>query len=435
MPKCVHGSQEDPDELTSTLSWHNAAPSHIILHFGCNLSTLVIYEFGKVCYTDLPSTAVQQPAYGPLRGAMVLFLTQISPGRSQLHKSHVFVLCAVAYLWHSIQAHNDAFPGRLGTTLPDRSQRLVTCFKSWHCLCRITQLYPTGKPNISQENIIFPVSPVFYFMDWISSFPVTRHVLEYTQKQLCAVLRSGSVPQHIGFIMDGNRRYARMNKMETKEGHSAGFDTMARLLEVCYDCGVQAATVFAFSIENFNRSEYEIEWLMKLAKSKMKQVVDNGELCHKYGVKIRILGNLKLLPADVRESLLEAQEMTKNNARAVLNICCPYTARDDITHAIKNIIARGHDPEDITQDLVSENLYTAGVPKLQLLIRTSGVYRLSDFMLWEAVDEDCDVEILSVLWPQFTPLLMLWVLFKWGWNRAGRARRNKRLLVNHGKDD
>ncbi|KAG7746837.1 hypothetical protein KL911_003979 [Ogataea haglerorum] len=110
MPQCVHGSQEDPDELTATLSWHNAAPSHNILHFGCNLSTLVIYEFGQVCLADLPSTAVQQPAYGPLRGAMVLFLTQISPGRSQLHKSHVFVLCAVAYLWHSIQAHNGRIP-------------------------------------------------------------------------------------------------------------------------------------------------------------------------------------------------------------------------------------------------------------------------------------------------------------------------------------
>ncbi|KAG7740557.1 hypothetical protein KL929_003431 [Ogataea haglerorum] len=153
----------------------------------------------------------------------------------------------------------------------------------------------------------------------------------------------------------------------------------------------------------------------------------------------------ELQPQRVRDRVAHEAGQVQNETgggqrRAVpqvrlLNICCPYTARDDITHAIKNIIARGHDPEDITQDLVSENLYTAGVPKLQLLIRTSGVYRLSDFMLWEAVDEDCDVEILSVLWPQFTPLLMLWVLFKWGWNRAGRARRNKRLLVNHGKDD
>ncbi|KAH3669461.1 hypothetical protein OGAPHI_001582 [Ogataea philodendri] len=235
--------------------------------------------------------------------------------------------------------------------------------------------------------------------------------------------------------MDGNRRFAKINKMETNEGHSAGFDTMARLLEICYDCGVEAATVFAFSIENFNRPEYEIEWLMKLAKSKMKQVIEHGELCDRYGIRIRILGNVKLLPHDVRDSLLEAQEMTKNNTRAVLNICCPYTARDDMTHSIKTILAKGYDPEMIDQDLIADNLYTGGIPRLQLLIRTSGVYRLSDFMLWEAVDVDCDIEILSVLWPQFTPTLMLWTLFKWGWNRSSRTRRNDRLLQRHEKDD
>ncbi|ODV87526.1 hypothetical protein CANARDRAFT_174566 [[Candida] arabinofermentans NRRL YB-2248] len=255
-------------------------------------------------------------------------------------------------------------------------------------------------------------------LDWVSTFPLTRHIAAFGKNQLCNILRSGPIPQHIGFIMDGNRRYARQRNMEMKEGHSAGFDSMAKLLEICYDCGVKAATVFAFSIENFNRSDYEIEWLMKLAKSKFKQIVDNGELCEKYGVKIRILGNIMLLPSDVRQVLLEAQEITKNNKRAILNVCCPYTSRDDITHAIKKIIVENYNSDDIDENLISNNLYTGQVPKLDLLIRTSGVYRLSDFMLWESVDLDCEIEILSILWPQFTPQMMIWILLKWSFNKT-----------------
>lgn len=262
--------------------------------------------------------------------------------------------------------------------------------------------------------------------EWVSSFPLTQYLQERMKKHVCKALRSGPVPQHVGFIMDGNRTYAKRKNIEAKEGHSAGFDSMAKILEVCYDCGVKSATVFAFSIENFKRSSYEINWLMELAKTKFKQVVGNGELCEQFGIQIRILGDLDLLPQDVRDSLLEAQEITKNNTRAILNVCWSYTSRHDMAQSVRKITGLYSSKKDTTvntikdinEDLISSQLYTGGSPPLGLLIRTSGVHRLSDFMLWECCREGCDIEIVDVLWPQFSPLDMIWLLVKWSFNKT-----------------
>lgn len=282
------------------------------------------------------------------------------------------------------------------------------------------------KQNLSNKG--HGVSFVTVMTDWISSFPLTQHAAKFAKEQICKVISTGPVPRHIGFIMDGNRRYARKNKMELKEGHSAGFDSMAKILETCYDCGVEAVTVFAFSIENFSRSRYEVKWLMDLGKAKFKQVIGNGELCEKYGIRIRILGNTSLLPKDLREVLKNAEEMTKNNKRAILNVCWPYTSRDDMTNAIRKIVASGCSSERITEDTISSNLYSGGLSRMDLLIRTSGVYRLSDFMLWECVHPDCEIEIVSVLWPEFSPTKMVWILLKWGFYRTYYGHRMAKLI-------
>ncbi|KAG0674713.1 cis-prenyltransferase [Pichia californica] len=266
--------------------------------------------------------------------------------------------------------------------------------------------------------------------DWLASFPLTQRVMEMGKVQICKSLRTGPVPQHIGFIMDGNRTYAKIKHIELKEGHSAGFESMARILEVCYDCGVKCASVFAFSIENYKRSSYEIQWLMELAKTKFKQVVGNGEICEQFGIQIRILGDLDLVPDDVKQVLLQAQEITKHNTRAVLNVCWSYTSRDDMTHSIKEILHKVTKNQlkvkDIDEDCISKNLYTGDSPPLDLLIRTSGVYRLSDFMLWESSKEGCDIEILDVLWPQFNAMNMVWILIKWSFSKTYNVK-NKNL--------
>lgn len=264
-------------------------------------------------------------------------------------------------------------------------------------------------------------------MEWLTQFPITQHLLEVTKKKVCSALRSGPVPQHVGFIMDGNRTYAKRKHIELKEGHNAGFESMARILEVCYDCGVKSATVFAFSIENFKRPSYEVQWLMELAKAKFTKVVGNGEMCEQFGIQIRILGDLDLLPDDVRTALLKAEEITKHNKRAVLNVCWSYTSRHDMTQAIQKTIEQFAKNRiglnDIDEDRISANLYTGPSPPLDLLIRTSGVYRLSDFMLWEATSERCDIEIVEELWPQFNALKMIWLLIKWSFNKTYNSKQ------------
>ncbi|CCG24259.1 Rer2 protein [Candida orthopsilosis Co 90-125] len=254
--------------------------------------------------------------------------------------------------------------------------------------------------------------------DWVSTFPGYKHVLSSGKKFFGRVIQTGPVPQHVGIIMDGNRRYARNHKIEIKEGHSMGFNTMANILELLYECGVKVATVYAFSIENFNRTSYEIKWLMDLAKSKFTQINQNGLLCEEYGVRIKLIGNLKLLPPDVLQILRETEEITKNNTRAVLNVCFPYTSRDEMTYAVKSIVS-GSTRERIivNEDTLARHLYTGSQPPLDLLVRTSGTYRLSDFLLWQCVSPDCAVVFVEKLWPEFRPLDMLKILINWSFNK------------------
>ncbi|CAI7041240.1 BEM_collapsed_G0002110.mRNA.1.CDS.1 [Saccharomyces cerevisiae] len=133
--------------------------------------------------------------------------------------------------------------------------------------------------------------------------------------------------------MDGNRRFARKKEMDVKEGHEAGFVSMCRILELCYEAGVDTATVFAFfQFENFKRSSREVESLMTLARERIRQITERGELACKYGVRIKIIGDLSLLDKSLLEDVRVAVETTKNNKRATLNICFPYTGREEILH-------------------------------------------------------------------------------------------------------
>lgn len=240
------------------------------------------------------------------------------------------------------------------------------------------------------------------------------------KKIFAHVLQTGPTPKHVGMIMDGNRRYARSHNIELKEGHNLGFESMASILELLYESGVEHATVYAFSIENFRRLSYEVKWLMDLAKQKFSQMCQHGELCEQYGIRIRILGNKALLQPDVQKILNETEEITKNNTRATLNVCFPYTSRDEITHSIKDIVNESlRTPDDfiIDETTIDNYLYTKDSPPLDLLVRTSGTYRLSDFLLWQAVAPGCAIVMTDTLWPEFTPYHMSQILLDWGFNK------------------
>lgn len=254
-------------------------------------------------------------------------------------------------------------------------------------------------------------------------FPGYNQVLEFVKTSLAKVIRSSDkVPQHVAFIMDGNRRFAKKHNMELNEGHNAGFESMCRVLELCYESGMKVATVFAFSIENFKRSPLEVNWLMELAKDKMKQIAQHGELAEQYGIKVRVIGDRSLLPPDVLKEVELAEEVTKNNKRAVLNICFPYTGREEIVHSIQEIMeetAEGIiDYREINEKTIEDHLYTKGQPPVELLIRTSGVTRLSDFLLWQLSSKGCTVELVDCLWPEFTPFSMLKILLKFAFKKT-----------------
>lgn len=254
--------------------------------------------------------------------------------------------------------------------------------------------------------------------EWISTFPGYTLAVSRVKKIVGSIIRTGPTPRHVGVIMDGNRRYAKSHKIELKEGHNLGFDSMANILELLYESGVECATVYAFSIENFKRLRYEVEWLMDLAKSKFQQISQQGELCEKYGIKIKILGNVALLPSDVQAILAETERITKNNTRAVLNICFPYTSREEMATSMRRIVMLSEKVPSlfIDESTIEDYLYTADSPPLDILVRTSGTYRLSDFLLWQAVPATCSIMFSNKLWPDFTAWDMIKILLTWSFH-------------------
>ncbi|XP_043280598.1 dehydrodolichyl diphosphate synthase complex subunit DHDDS [Venturia canescens] len=245
-------------------------------------------------------------------------------------------------------------------------------------------------------------------MSWIR-----ENTLNILQQLAVKIIKSGRVPKHIAFIMDGNRRYANKLQVQGLEGHNKGFDKLAETLQWCLDLGIREVTVYAFSIENFKRSQEEVEGLMKLAKEKFQKLLDERDKLMERGVRIRIIGNLSMIPEDVREVMAEAMLITKDNDKAILNIAFAYTSSDEVTEAIKAVVkgVRNNEitAEDISEDLISKSLYTYDSPEPDLLIRSSGEVRLSDFLLWQ-ISYSC-IYFAEALWPEFSIWDLLGAIF------------------------
>jgi ditrans,polycis-polyprenyl diphosphate synthase len=178
---------------------------------------------------------------------------------------------------------------------------------------------------------------------------VQAKAIGVVRRAVLAVLAAGPVPRHIAFVMDGNRRYARSHNMAVANGHREGFVALERVLEICLRLDIRCVSVYAFSIENFKRSEPEVNALMALAEDKLRALAEHGALLHKYGARLNVCGKTELLPPAVQAAVKDAEELTKNNDRAVLNLCMPYTSRDEITTAVqrtvREAIDRDLDPE------------------------------------------------------------------------------------------
>jgi undecaprenyl diphosphate synthase len=204
------------------------------------------------------------------------------------------------------------------------------------------------------------------------------------------------IPTHVAIIMDGNGRWALTRGLPRLVGHRAGTENLRRIITACVEFGVKYLTIYAFSTENWGRPREEVDGLMHI----LEDVIDRelAEL-NKEGVQLRHIGRLERLDPKLQEKVIDAIELTKHNDRLVLNVAFNYGGRDEIIYAIQNMIKDGVKPEEVTSDLVSHYLFTAGVPDPDLIIRTSGELRVSNFLIWQGAYSEWYVT--SVYWPDF----------------------------------
>ncbi|MBR6098595.1 isoprenyl transferase [bacterium] len=206
--------------------------------------------------------------------------------------------------------------------------------------------------------------------------------------------------QHIAIIMDGNRRWAKQKGLPSAFGHKKGVDALKAIMRACDDFGIKYLTVYAFSTENWNRKQEEVDFLMDLLGQTIKNELQE---MHENGVVINFIGDLTKLNPKLQEILANAVEVTKNNTGVHLQIAFNYGARDELVHAVKNIVKQAQTNElkidDINEDIISKSLYTSSIPDPDLLIRTGGEMRVSNYLLWQIAYSEFFVT--KTLWPDF----------------------------------
>ena len=205
-----------------------------------------------------------------------------------------------------------------------------------------------------------------------------------------------TTPQHIAIIMDGNGRWAKKRGLPRLAGHKAGTENLRRIIKACVEFGVEYLTIYAFSTENWGRPREEVDGLMRIVEDVIEKELNELDV---QGVQLRHLGKLDQLSPNLQQKVLAAVEQTKHNSRLILNIAFNYGGRDEIMHAIRLMLADDVKPDDINPELVSRYLYTAGIPDPDLIIRTSGELRISNFLIWQAAYSEWYVT--PTYWPDF----------------------------------
>lgn len=204
-----------------------------------------------------------------------------------------------------------------------------------------------------------------------------------------------SIPQHLGIIMDGNRRWAKKHGLASIKGHQAGYKKAKEIIDWCKDSEIKILTLFSFSTENWQRPKIEVNFLMRLLELVLTK--DIKEL-HKNNIRLQIIGRKEGLPERLREIIKKAENLTKDNNGFFLNLAINYGGRQEIVDAFNKIIKNA--PKKITEELISENIYTSGLPDPDFIIRTSGEHRLSGFLLWQSAYSE--LYFTEKLWPDFS---------------------------------
>ncbi|XP_062102762.1 dehydrodolichyl diphosphate synthase 6-like [Humulus lupulus] len=275
----------------------------------------------------------------------------------------------------------------------------------------------------------------------------------FVVKCLFRVISVGPVPEHIAFVMDGNRRFAKKQNEATIAGHKAGYSSMVTMLGYCYELGVKYVTVYAFSIDNFKRSPEEVENLMDLFQEKFERILEHDSIVHRHRIRVYLIGNLKLLSEPVRVAAEKVMKATAKNNKGSLLICVAYTSCDEIVHAIQEsckskkyeiqtskdsvdkkmnglVVHELEEHEDKPKDHAAEpcnevcekqmniptiklvdiekHMYMAVVPDPDIVIRSSGENRLSNFLLWQTAN--CPLYSPAALWPELGLWHLVWAV-------------------------
>lgn len=204
------------------------------------------------------------------------------------------------------------------------------------------------------------------------------------------------VPQHVGIIMDGNGRWARQRGLPRAAGHRAGTENLRRVLRACVEFGIPVLTIYAFSTENWGRPTHEVNALLTLLEHSIAN--ETAEL-NRNGVAVRHIGDSDSLPPRLQQQIAQAVALTRDNERLILNVAFNYGGRAEIVQAVRRLIADGVAPDQVDEALLTRYLYTAGQPDLDLIIRTGGEMRLSNFMIWQAAY--AEYYSTPTYWPDF----------------------------------
>ncbi len=231
---------------------------------------------------------------------------------------------------------------------------------------------------------------------------LTNKAYSTYESKLRKEVSENPVPEHIAIIMDGNRRFAEERGEIKEEGHRLGSEKLEEVLQWCVEDGVKILTVYAFSLENFNREESEVDYLMELLEESLIRFAENKTV-HEKKVSISILGDVSMLPGNVRKAIDYVYERTEGYFDYKLNLAVAYGGRQEIISAVKRValkVQKGEvDPEDIDEEMISKHMYTSDLPDPDLVLRTSGEVRVSNFLLWQLAYSE--LYFTDVYWPGF----------------------------------
>lgn len=229
---------------------------------------------------------------------------------------------------------------------------------------------------------------------------VRQEMQRIRAKKMMEDIRQYPVPRHLAVIMDGNRRYAFEEGLSPQEGHRIGGSKLEEVVEWCHEVGIEGLTVFAFSTDNFKRSPEEVEHLMNLFAEDLRRLAAD-ERIHEHEIRVKVIGETDVLPDDVAAAASQAEEATQGYEQHYFNIAIGYGGREEIVEAVRQIardVQNGKvDPEEVHKDLISSYLYTADSPDPDLILRTSGEERISNFLLWQLAY--AELYFSDVYWP------------------------------------